>query len=89
MAKNLREAQPKLIQDVENKQEPDAAINSFLKIDDSAADLTKKDTRMTFRVNSKIYNQFSEINQKIGSNNSVVINMFMADYIRKNKDLLD
>lgn len=48
-----------------------------------------KDKRIAVRINSNTYNQFSEINRKIGATNSSVINMLVSEYILKYKNLLE
>ena len=48
-----------------------------------------KDKRMSVRINSTTYEQFDLINSKLGTSNSSVINMMIAEYIMKYKELLD
>lgn len=48
-----------------------------------------KDKRMSVRINSTTYEQFDIINTKLGASNSSVINMLIAEYIMKYKELLD
>lgn len=47
-----------------------------------------KDMRISVRMNSGKYNQFSKINKKMGASNSSVINMLVSEYIAKNKDMI-
>lgn len=48
-----------------------------------------KDKRMSIRINSTTYEQFDQINTKLGTSNSSVVNMMIAEYIMKYKDLLE
>lgn len=48
-----------------------------------------KDKRLTFRINSSMYDQFTTINRKLGAASGSVINLLISGYIRDHKDLLD
>ena len=48
-----------------------------------------KDKRVSVRMNSSTYDKFALINSKLGASNGSVINMLVAEYIMKYKDLLD
>ena len=48
-----------------------------------------KDKRVSVRMNSASYDQFAEINSKLGASNGSVINMLIAEYIMKYKELLE
>lgn len=73
-----------MLQNTEKKQsEPVAAASKIL------ASHAIKDKRIAVRVNSATYDQFNLINSKLGTSNGSVINMMIAEYIMKNKSLLD
>lgn len=48
-----------------------------------------KDKRVSVRMNSSTYDQFALINSKLGTSNGSVINMLVAEYIMKYKELLE
>jgi hypothetical protein len=47
-----------------------------------------KDKRVSVRMNSATYDQFADINSKLGASNGSVINMLISEYIMKYKELL-
>lgn len=47
-----------------------------------------KDKRVSVRMSSQTYDQFALINSKLGASNGSVINMMVAEYVLKHKDLL-
>ena len=67
----------------EKKAEQPAAAAKIL------ASHATKDKRVSVRMNSATYDQFAEINAKLGTSNGSVINMLISEYIMKYKELLD
>ena len=49
----------------------------------------RKDQRCIFRLSKKTYYQFNAICKKKGVKPSAILQMFVADFIRENKYLLD
>jgi predicted DNA binding CopG/RHH family protein len=47
-----------------------------------------KDKRVSVRMSSQTYDQFALINSKLGASNGSVINMMVAEYVMKHRDLL-
>ncbi len=47
-----------------------------------------KDKRVSVRMSSQTYDQFALINSKLGASNGSVINMMVAEYVLKHKDLI-
>ena len=47
-----------------------------------------KDRRVSIRMSSQIYDTFTLINSKLGASNGSVINMMVAEYVLKHKDLI-
>lgn len=64
------------------KNEPSAASKIL-------ASHSTKDKRVYARVNDTTFEQFSTITSKLGTNNSSAINVMIAEYIMKYKELLD
>lgn len=50
---------------------------------------TVKDRRLTFRISSQLYNQFSAINKQICASNGSIVNMLIAQYVREHQDMLE
>lgn len=48
-----------------------------------------KDKRVYARISESTYEQFNKINNKLGTNNSSVINVLIAEYILKYKHYLE
>lgn len=69
----------------ENKPEK-SAVNAAAVLLSSHA---TKDKKTTIRINSQTFAQFAEINRKLGSSCSSVINTLIFKYIQEHKDLLD
>ena len=64
------------------KNEPSAASKIL-------ASHSTKDKRVYARVNDTTFEQFSTSTSKLGTNNSSAINVMIAEYIMKYKELLD
>ncbi len=86
MAKNFKE-----LYDVDKK--PDEKKKESKSQSSAAAAIlsshTTKDKRLSVRINTQMFNQFSEINAKLGASNGSVINTLMSQYVREHKDLLE
>ena len=48
-----------------------------------------KDKQISAKVNMKMYNAFTVINQAQGISNNSALNMLIAKYVRENRTLLD
>ena len=48
-----------------------------------------KDKQISAKVNMKIYNAFTKINNLQGISNNSALNMLITKYVRENKDILD
>ncbi len=85
LSDNKDESQPEQTETTATKEAKKAAseLISILEEDD------RKDQRCIFRLSKKTHYQFSTICKKKGIKPSAILQMFVADFIRENKYLLD
>ena len=48
-----------------------------------------KDKQISAKVNTKVYDLFTEINRAQGISNNSALNMILTKYVRENKEILD